>query len=181
MTNHIDLGSVLRTVCDLYSNLVTRSTGAAVRREIEHVLTTLESPSLMVIDFSQVGLLDFSCADEVLGKLLAHLRSEAAGQAFVLVRGVSEHHLDAIEAVLERYGLAVTVETCDGQWHVIGPLEEPLRRTLEVVLDRGRIDRDDVAILGAKVENLEPALDRLWRSGLLMRDDTGYVSLPSAL
>ena len=36
MINHIDVSVVLRgTVCDLYSNLVTRPTGAAVRAEIE--------------------------------------------------------------------------------------------------------------------------------------------------
>ena len=39
MINHIDVSSVLRrTVCDLYSNLVTRPTGAAVRTEIENLL-----------------------------------------------------------------------------------------------------------------------------------------------
>lgn len=36
MMVHIDVGTVLRgTVCDLYSNLVTRPTGAAVRSAIE--------------------------------------------------------------------------------------------------------------------------------------------------
>ena len=70
MTHHIDVGSLLRrTVCDLYSNLVTRPTGAAVRKEIEVVLSGLEEPSLTVIDFSQVGLLDFSCAEEIVAKL----------------------------------------------------------------------------------------------------------------
>ena len=38
MTNHIDLGTVLRQTlaANLYSNLVTRSTGAAVRTQIEN-------------------------------------------------------------------------------------------------------------------------------------------------
>ncbi|MEA2706788.1 MAG: hypothetical protein QOH22_1576, partial [Gemmatimonadaceae bacterium] len=35
MINHIDVSSMLRkSVCELYSNLVTRPTGAAVRCEI---------------------------------------------------------------------------------------------------------------------------------------------------
>ena len=71
MIHYIDVSSVLRrTVCDLYSNLVTRSTGAAVRREIEIALAELPDPSLTIIDFSSVGMMDFSCADEVVGKLL---------------------------------------------------------------------------------------------------------------
>ena len=40
MMHHIDLSSVLRQTleCDLYSNLVTRPTGAAVRTQIELLL-----------------------------------------------------------------------------------------------------------------------------------------------
>ncbi|HVD04699.1 MAG TPA: hypothetical protein VNB89_01720, partial [Gemmatimonadaceae bacterium] len=61
MINHIDLSTVLRrTVCDLYSNLVTRPTGAAVRNAIETQLAELGGRTVTVIDFSNVGLLDFS-------------------------------------------------------------------------------------------------------------------------
>ena len=71
MINHIDLTGVLRrTVCDLYSDLVTRPTGAAVRDGIEKQLADLGERSLTVIDFSHVRLLDYSCADEIVAKLL---------------------------------------------------------------------------------------------------------------
>ena len=71
MINHIDLSTVLRrTVCDLYSDLVTRPTGAAVRSGIEQLLSEMRDPTLTVIDFTHVGLLDFSCADEIVAKLL---------------------------------------------------------------------------------------------------------------
>ena len=44
MTNHIDLGTVLRQTlsANLYSNLVTRPTGRAVRSQIELLLRTSE-------------------------------------------------------------------------------------------------------------------------------------------
>ncbi|MBV9880146.1 MAG: hypothetical protein JO180_06590, partial [Gemmatirosa sp.] len=59
--HHIDLGSVLRgTVCALYSNLVTRPTGAAVRTEIERTIDEVGGRTVTVIDFSQVTILDFS-------------------------------------------------------------------------------------------------------------------------
>ena len=104
MINHIDVSSVLRrTVCDLYSNLVTRPTGAAVRTEIENLLSAWRGPSLTVIDFSHVNLLDFSCADEVVAKLLLRFEGGAPPvDAYFLLRGVREDHLDAIEAALER-------------------------------------------------------------------------------
>ena len=45
MSHLIDVSSVLRgTVCDLYSNLVTRPTGAAVRTAIERQVVDIGTP-----------------------------------------------------------------------------------------------------------------------------------------
>jgi hypothetical protein len=182
--HHIDIGILLRrAVCDLYSNLVTRPTGAAVRREIEILLAGLEPPSLTVIDFSQVGLLDFSCADEVIGKLLAGARQRAdVREAYFLVRGVRDDHLEAIESAMERYDLAVIVERVDGSWHVVGRLDDLVRRVLEVVLSRGRAELDEVAAeLDQPAAALQPVFDGLLARRLVMRDDDGYVSLQSVM
>lgn len=184
MTHHIDVSSVLRrTVCDLYSNLVTRPTGAAVRREIETVLLGLDTPSLTVIDFSKVGLLDFSCADEVVGKLLDGVhRQVIVTDAYVLVRGVRDDHLEAIEAVMQRYDLAVIVEGEDGEWRVVGPLSEQMRRALEAVHQCGRaVPADLAATLEEPAAAVTESLDGLLARRLVMRDDGAYVSLQSAL
>ena len=89
---HIDLSSMLRQTlsCELYSNLVTRPTGAAVRTQIETLLDDSRERSLTVIDFSHVGMIDFSCADEFVAKLL--LRYAQADlidrEAYFIFRGV---------------------------------------------------------------------------------------------
>ena len=97
MMHHIDISSVLRQTlaCDLYSNLVTRSTGAAVRDQIELLLGESHDRGvvLTVIDFSQVSMIDFSCADEVVAKLLMRYASDDPPQdAYFLFRGVSGDH-----------------------------------------------------------------------------------------
>lgn len=184
MTHHIDVGSVLRrTVCDLYSNLVTRPTGVAVRREIEGVLLGLEEPSLTVIDFSQVGLLDFSCADEVVGKLLDGVRRQViVTDAYVLVRGVRDDHLEAIEAVMQRYDMAVIVEGEDGAWRAVGPLDEGMRRVLDAVHRCGRIVPSElVKEVEQPASTVEASLDGLLARRLVMRDDDAYVSLQSVM
>src|SRR3954468_17845439 len=81
MMMHIDVSSVLRQTlsCKLYSNLVTRPTGAAVRTQIEALLAESRERSLTVIDFSHVGMIDFSCADEVIAKLLLRYVAEERG------------------------------------------------------------------------------------------------------
>ena len=52
-----------------YCNLVTRTTGRLVRSSIARALEADGAP-LALLDFSDVGLVDFSCADEIVAKLL---------------------------------------------------------------------------------------------------------------
>src|SRR5881394_3058909 len=147
MMNHIDLSSVLRQTlaCDLYSNLVTRSTGAAVRGQIEQMLSLSAERALTVIDFSQVSMIDFSCADEVVAKLLMRYASDDPPQdAYFLFRGVAENNRDAIETVLERHGLALALEAQD-HVEVVGVLTDDERRTWDASYRLGRADASDVA------------------------------------
>ncbi len=184
MIHYIDVSSVLRrTVCDLYSNLVTRSTGAAVRREIEIALADIPDPSLTIIDFSSVGMMDFSCADEVVGKLLDSIHhGPMPREVYVMVRGVGDSHLEAIETVLERYGVAVVAEDSDGTWRVVGPLDEGYRRVCDAVNLRGRACADDLAWeLGETPDLMARTLLGLWERRLVMRDANDYLALQLAL
>ena len=178
MINHIDLSTVLRrTVCDLYSDLVTRPTGAAVRSGIEQLLSEMRDPTLTVIDFTHVGLLDFSCADEIVAKLLLRYGVEGAPrEAYFLFRGVSESHLDAIEAVLQRHGLALVAQVSDGALTLVGTVDEPERRAWDALRRLGRTDSSDVAReVGLGPEQAETLLAALCRRRLVMRLGGNYV------
>ena len=62
---------------------------------------TTPGRTLTVIDFSHVGLLDYSCANEVVAKLLLRFATETPpSDAYFVFRGMQEWHLDAIEAAL---------------------------------------------------------------------------------
>jgi hypothetical protein len=181
MMIHIDVSSVLRQTvsCELYSNLVTRPTGAAVRTQIEALLDDERERSLTVIDFSHVGMIDFSCADEVVAKLLLRSVTEerAWREAYFLFRGVSDDHWDAIESVLERHGLALVLETDDG-CRVVGTVNDRERRAWEKVYEMGRALPADVApALGTPHDDAARVLDRLHRRRLLMRLEDGYVAV----
>ena len=180
MINHIDVSSVLRrTVCDLYSNLVTRPTGAAVRTEIENLLSSWRGPSLTVIDFSHVNLLDFSCADEVVAKLLLRFEGRTPPQdAYFLLRGVREDHLDAIEAALERDGLALVMQTDDGDSLLVGTLDDAHRRAWQALRELGRGAAEELAhALGEAPAYAESLLVSLHARRLVMRLDDMYVPL----
>jgi hypothetical protein len=182
--NHIDVSSMLRkSVCELYSNLVTRPTGAAVRCEIEQELDRIGDRALTVIDFSHVGLLDFSCADEIVAKLLLQYVSTDAPrrEVYFVFRGISESHMEAIEAVLERHRLALVTQQADGASRVLGIIGLEERRAWEIISGLGAGAVADVAdATGLTRDAAERMLDTLWRRRLLIRYDDGYVAVGSA-
>ena len=184
MINHIDVSSMLRkSVCELYSNLVTRPTGAAVRSEIEQELDRIGDRALTVIDFSHVGLLDFSCADEIVAKLLLqYIATDAPRrEVYFLFRGISEAHMEAIEAVLERHKLALITQHADGETRLLGILGLEERRAWEIISQLGVGAVADVAErTGLSPDATERTLDTLWRRRLLIRADDGYVAVGSA-
>jgi hypothetical protein len=184
MMHHIDLSHVLRQTleCDLYSNLVTRPTGAAVRGQIEELLRepSESARALAVIDFSHVSMIDLSCADEVVAKLLLrYAADDSPTQAYFLLRGVSELHEDAIEAVLERHELVAALEHEDGV-RLMGTPTADERRAWGVVCDAGSAGAqlDDVATrMGCAAEHAEPVLDALCRRRVMMRIDDRFVAV----
>jgi hypothetical protein len=184
LINHIDVSSILRkSVCELYSNLVTRPTGAAVRCEIEQELDRNGDRALTVIDFSHVGLLDFSCADEIVAKLLLQYVSVDAPrrEVYFVFRGISESHLEAIEAVLERHRLALVTQRADGESRLIGIIGLEERRAWEIISQLGTGVGADVAdATGLSRVDADRMLDTLWRRRLLIRYDNAYVAVGSA-
>ena len=182
MMNHIDISSVLcqTLACDLYSNLVTRSTGAAVRGQIELLLNESDERALTVIDFSRVSMIDFSCADEVVAKLLLrYVADDAPRDAYFVFRGVTDHHSDAIEAVLQRHGLALLLES-NGTIEVMGVLSDDERRTWNAMYRLGRADACDIATeSSAEPHDTQRALDALCRRRLVMRVDDQYLTVGS--
>jgi hypothetical protein len=116
MKNHIDVSSVLRSaVSENYSNLVTRPTGVAVRVYIEAQMQAASEFAVTVIDFSSVGMMDFSCADEIVAKLV--MQHENRTPTFVF-SGLSESHIEAIDVVLERHGMSLVSHEADSNSYI---------------------------------------------------------------
>lgn len=141
----IDVGHLVqRTVASLYSHLVTRPTGRAVRMAIETQLAELGERSLSLIDLSEVKVLDFSCADEVVAKLVKRYADDGRTQAYFVFRGVLEPHRDQIQVALERLGLAAVAETSPGRFELLGVRSEGEVRAFAVLEERGLIAREEV-------------------------------------
>lgn len=183
MTVHIDVSFVLReSVSASYSHLVTRPTGAAVRSMIERELDRAApfNGAVTVIDFSHVGMMDYSCADEVVAKLLLpYMSSEGAPvERYFIFRGMSDSHLDAIETVLERHQLALVSQAESGTASVVGRLGSTEQRAWETVRVLGRAGVADVArATGLDDSAAHCALEALSRLRLVIPEADGYLAV----
>ena len=125
MIQHIDVHAALQqSVPGFYADLVTRATGRAVR---EHIERRLADATIAMIDFTGVGCLDYSCADEIVAKLLR------ARVRVLLLRGVSDAHRETIEPVLRGHGLAAVIERPGGTLETLGPSESAAALVDELV------------------------------------------------
>ncbi len=165
----IDVGEVLnRVVTSLYSHLVTRPTGRAVRMAIETQLQGAGESSLSLIDLSEVVILDFSCADEVVAKLLQRSKESGTHEAFFVFRGVREPHRDQIQAVLERRGLAAVAETDPGTFRLLGQRTPGEDRAWGVLEGRGLVTSEEVPELLDDADD-RAAFERLVERRLVFR------------
>ena len=159
----VDVRALLeRSVANLYSHLVTRPTGRAVRLAIESQLAELRTPALSLVDLSSVAILDYSCADEVIAKLLLR-RGGRGGEAFFVLRGVQAHHRDPIEAVLERHDLAVVAETASDHFELMGSGSEGERKLWMRLEQSGWVRASEVGRLLEETggrKNLEVLIER---------------------
>jgi hypothetical protein len=173
-------GLVRRSVATLYSHLVTRPTGRAVRLAIETQLAEAGETSCSLIDLSEVTVLDFSCADEVVAKLLArYLDVDRPREAFFVFRGIAERHREPVEAVLERHRLAAVAQAGRG-CELLGVRTGLEDRVWCAVEERGRIPREGVEGLFAAHKERE-ALEALVDRRLVFRAPGGEVHALSRL
>lgn len=167
----IDLKIILEeTVSNGHGDLVTRRTGQAVRGGIEQVLAAAGGEDVAILDFTSVRLLDLSCADEVVAKLLL----EHGHARHFLLRGVSEGHQDALEPVLERHGLAAVVQDRAGRLRVLGMIPERVRRAFAILAERGAAQLEEVATqLAVPTSAAREVVDELLERRLALTDSAG--------
>ena len=183
--NHsIDMSTLVRrSVASLYSHLVTRPTGQALRMGIESQLSELGDFCVSVLDFTQVIVLDYSCADEAVAKLiLRYQREDRPAEAYFVARGVAEQHLEAIEAVLGRHNLALVADVEQLGFCLIGAVSEDERRTWNELQKLGYAPSMDIARHTAMTEtDTATALTSLSRRRAVVRRADTYFSLSTLL
>jgi hypothetical protein len=144
------------------SNLVTRETGRLVRESVESRLEREPEGTVIALDFSHVGIVDFSCADEIISKLIARLQGQEYGDKYVVLQGLTPTQEENIAVALERKKLAVLVSRGNGAWELLGTLNPYLDEALQFVMARQEITarlladetRVEISLASTKLLNL---------------------------
>jgi len=115
-----------------------RLRGVRIREALEKILGEEKRFLRVVLDFSGMGSIDFSWADEVVAKMISRLWSGEYGEKFLVLRNLNASQAENIGVALERKRLAILTTGPEG-WRIIGSLNNYLIRTLNRVMDKKQL------------------------------------------
>jgi hypothetical protein len=115
-----------------------RSRGVRIRQAIEKILGEEKGSLRIVLDFSGMGSIDFSWADEVVAKIISRLWSGEYGEKFLVLKSLNPSQAENIGVALERKKLAVLTTGSEG-WRIIGSLNNYLIHTLNRVMKKRQL------------------------------------------
>ncbi len=128
-----------------FTDLVTRQSGQVMRERIEREISRENEGVVVALDFSGIGIIDYSCADEIIAKLASRLLSNEYGNKFIVLTGLNDHQKENIEVALERKDLALISWMMDGRELVLGTLNNYLKETLDFVARYDRVTAKDLS------------------------------------
>jgi len=126
-------------------DLVTRPSGQAIRERIERDIEKEPDGAVTALDFSKIGVIDYSCADEIVTKLVSRLLSGEYGDKYLLLIGLNENQKENIEVALERKDLAIMAEMRDTSRVVLGNLNNYLKDTLDFIVKKKKATSKDLS------------------------------------
>ena len=121
------------------SDLVTRPSGRVIRERIEKDIVKEGDRVVITLDFSKIGIIDYSCADEIVAKLVSRLLGGEYGDKYILLVGLNENQKENIEVALERKGLAIMAKTRNNKKILLGNINNYLKQTLDLILEKDKI------------------------------------------
>ena len=150
--------------------LVTRRLGEKVRQNILAALDRNAEPTSLLLDFNEIRILDYSCADELVSRLAIELQSRLYGQYFLLLTGLDDMIHENIAVALKQREIALLCER-EQQWHVIGSLRPYIEQGLSLLNNERVITSRELAdVEGISINAACNRMNELCRMGLAYRN-----------
>ncbi|MEW6585737.1 MAG: DUF4325 domain-containing protein [Nitrospirota bacterium] len=153
-------------------DLVTRQSGQVIRSRIERDIEKEKNGEVIALDFSKIGVIDYSCADEIVAKLISRLLGGEYGDKYIILTGLNDNQKENIEVALERKDLAVLAQMRDGSALLLGTLNNYLKETLDFVGGKNEITAKDLSgALKLEANTSGTRLLNLYKKRLVKRID----------
>ncbi|MBH16444.1 MAG: hypothetical protein CME30_04085 [Gemmatimonadetes bacterium] len=180
----IEVGAILNKLNRIPNpHLVTRTTGRDVRGAIEENLSQAKGPVLLHVDFSTIGVMDFSCADEVVAKLLVRfIDPDRPQDAFFVLRGLLPSHLEPVAEVLDRQRILAVTESIAGSMDLLGNVSSEEARIWEFIENKSMVTHEEMTnVLIQKDDQI--AFRRLLHQRVIFQgvEENCYCSLGSII
>ena len=127
------------------SDLVTRQSGQVIRERIKRDIEKEKDGEVIALDFSKIGVIDYSCTDEIVAKLISRLLSNEYGDKYIILAGLNDNQKENIEVALERKDLAVIADMKNGKKILLGNLNNYLKETLQLIVKKGKITAKELS------------------------------------
>jgi hypothetical protein len=124
---------------------MTRQLGQKIFLRIEKEIMDKENGTTVVLDFLGVGAIDYSCADEVMAKLVSRIELNEYGDKYIYLENLTPTQQENIHVALERKNLAILELKQDKNWAIIGVVNDYLYKTLEVIMKKGAVSSSELA------------------------------------
>jgi hypothetical protein len=127
---------------------------------------------IVTLDFSGVGVIDYSCADEFLAKLITRLIAGEYGEKYLCLANLNPAQRENVEVALERKRLPVIVLNPDDTWQCLGTIKPYLSQTLDLVMAREKISARELSgLLHLELNTSSTRLINLHRQRLVTRQE----------
>lgn len=149
-----------------------RVEGRKVFEKIIKHMECLPLDTILPLDFSGIKFLDYSCADEIICRIIARIRSGELGVRF-LIQNVSSIIEENIAVALDARDLCCLFEQ-KGEMRIVGKISDPLKVTYEFALKKGTVTAGEVErAFKIKVSASSNRLATLESMGLIYKIEEG--------
>ena len=138
-------------------------------------LAASEPDSILPVDFGKVRFMDFSCADELMTRVLRRIRSGELGTRFILLQDLSPSVEENLAAVFAIRDLVCPKRTLGGKIELLGKIGPELAETYQLAVRKGTITAREVMAIAPDVgiSAISNRLAKLQTMGLLVRTKEG--------
>ena len=159
--------------------LVTRRLGEDLRQRILTALPRRNKPESLLLDFSDLRIVDYSCADELVARLAIELQHDLHGERFLLLKGLDETVQENIGVALKQRGIALLCSQDEetSVWSLLGEMKPYLKQALDLLNERGEITARDLADeAGVAINTASNHLAELAKIGMAYRRSDSLAS-----